>query len=152
MQNKLRSQIRSFLDIRPGEWTMATLMFFNLLLVISTFAVVKPARSSLFLQQWGASKLPYVYIATTLLAGLVAVIQAKLYGRYSILKVQVVIYLFFISNLVFFWWALRLEAIWVSAAFFSLDKYFHGYLEYPVLDSGQQLLQLTGSEAPLWLH
>ena len=124
MQNKLRSQIRSFLDIRPGEWTMATLMFLNLLLVISTFAVVKPARSSLFLQQWGASNLPWVYIATVFLAGLVAAIQAKLYGQYSILKVQVVIYLFFISNLVFFWWALRLEAVWVSAAFFLWTNIF----------------------------
>ncbi len=124
MQTKIRSQVRSVLDIRPGEWTMATLMFLNLLLVISTFAVVKPARSSLFLQQFGASKLPYVYIATALLAGLVAVIQAKLYGRYSILRVQVLIYLFFISNLVFFWWALRLEAIWVSAAFFLWTNIF----------------------------
>ena len=124
MQNKLRSQIRSFLDIRPDEWTMATLMFLNLLLVISTFAVVKPARSSLFLQQWGASNLPWVYIATVFLAGLVAAIQAKLYGQYSILKVQVVIYLFFISNLVFFWWALRLEAVWVSAAFFLWTNIF----------------------------
>ena len=124
MQEKLRSQIRSFLDIRSGEWTMATLMFLNILLVISTFAVVKPARSSLFLQQFGASKLPYVYIATVVLAGLVAAIQAKLYGRYSILRVQVLIYLFFISNLVFFWWALRLETIWVSAAFFLWTNIF----------------------------
>ena len=118
MGGKNFSLLRTAVDVRPGEWLMTALMSLNLFLVISTFAVVKPARSSLFLQQYGASKLPYVYIATVVLAGAIALLHGWLFRRFSALRVQLFTYLFFISNLLFFWWAFRLQSAWLAAAFF----------------------------------
>ena len=118
MKPKLLSILRSLVDIRPGEARIAWLMFLYLFLVIATFAVVKPVRSSLFLQQFGARNLPYIYIATALLAGGIAWIQSKLLDRFNIVIVQVFTYVFFISSLVIFWFAFGSKTPWVSAAFF----------------------------------
>jgi AAA family ATP:ADP antiporter len=98
--------------------SVALLMFSYLFLVISTFAVVKPVRSSLFLEQFGARNLPYVYLATAVLSGIIAWLQSKLFDRFHVVTVQALTYLFFISNLVLFWVAFRHESRWLPAAFF----------------------------------
>lgn len=118
MKAKLVSIWRSLVEIRPGEGRVAWLMFVYLFLVIATFAVVKPVRSSLFLQKFGARNLPYIYLATAVLAALVAWIHSRLLDRFNIVTVQVLTHLFFISNLVLFWFAFREETAWLSAAFF----------------------------------
>ncbi len=118
MKTRASKYFRTLVDIRPGEWSVFLLMSVSLFLVISTFAVVKPARSSLFLQQYGASRLPYVYIATALMAGVVATILSQLFRRFTIVRMQVFTYLFFATNLLFFWWAFRLDFPWLSAAFY----------------------------------
>lgn len=118
MLNRAKTFFRSLVDIRPGEGWMTLLMSINLFLIITTFAVVKPARSSLFLQEYGARMLPYVYIATALLAGLVVYIHSRLLRRFSPLRVQYFTYLFFASNLLLFWWAFQAERQWLPAAFY----------------------------------
>ncbi|MBI4455807.1 MAG: hypothetical protein HY644_07910 [Acidobacteria bacterium] len=118
MRARIFSVLKSLLDIRPGEWRVALLMVLSLFLVISTFAVVKPVRSSLFLQHFGARNLPYVYLATALLAGAITWIHSKLLDRFNLLTVQVLAHLFFISNLILFWFAFRSDSPWLSAAFF----------------------------------
>lgn len=118
MKQKTISFFRSLVDIRPGERSITMLMFFYLFLVIATFAVVKPVRSSLFLQYFGAKNLPYIYLATALLAGAIAWVHSRLLDRFDIVAVQVFTHLFFISNLVLFWFAFREEGPWLSAAFF----------------------------------
>lgn len=113
-----RKILGSLLQIRPGELPGVLLMFLYLLLLIGTFAVVKPVRSSLFLQQFGAQNLPYIYLVTAVLAGGIAWVHAKLFDRFHIVTVQVLTHLFFISNLLLFWFAFRKESPWLSAAFF----------------------------------
>lgn len=118
MRHRASTIFRALVDIRSGEWTMAFLMSTNLFLVISTFSVVKPVRSSIFLQQYGASRLPYVYIATALLAGVVVALQSRLFRRFTIVWIQSFAYLFFAANLLFFWWAFQRDFSWLSAVFY----------------------------------
>jgi AAA family ATP:ADP antiporter len=113
--HKLRTSV---LDIRAAEMPVALLMFVYVFFVIATFAVVKPVRSSLFLEYFGARNLPYIYLATAVLAGIVSWIQTKLFARFSIVTVQALTHLFFISNLLLFWVAFRHESLWLSALFF----------------------------------
>lgn len=113
--HKLRTSV---LDIRAAEMPIALLMFFYVFFVIATFAVVKPVRSSLFLEHFGARNLPYIYLATAVLAGIVSWIQTKLFARFNIVTVQAFTHLFFISNLLLFWVAFRHESLWLSALFF----------------------------------
>lgn len=110
--------LRSLVDVRPGERLVALLMFLYLFLVIATFAIVKPVRSSLFLDQFGARNLPYVYLATALIAGGMVWIHSRLLDRFHIVTVQVLTHVFFISNLLLFWVAFGSESRWLSAAFF----------------------------------
>ncbi len=122
--NRTRIRLRSLVDVRPGEWSMALLMFLLLFFVIGTFAVVKPVRSSLFLKEFGAKNLPYVYLATALLAGLVAAMHSWLFRRHSVLKVILLTYGFFAATLVFFWYAFQQETLWLSALFFLWTNVF----------------------------
>ncbi len=118
MGAKVLAALKSTLDVRPGERLIAGLMFAYLFLVVASFAVVKPVRSSLFLEYFGARNLPYIYLATAVLAGGTAWIHTKLLDRFSLLTVQIGTFLFFIVNLVIFRFAFRSESPWVSAAFF----------------------------------
>ncbi len=118
MGAKVLAAFKSALDVRPGERLIAGLMFAYLFLVVASFAVVKPVRSSLFLEYFGARNLPYIYLATAVLAGGTAWIHTKLLDRFSLLTVQIGTFLFFIVNLVVFRFAFRSESPWVSAAFF----------------------------------
>lgn len=115
---RLLAVLRSLVDVRRGERLVALLMFSYLFLIISTFAIVKPVRSSLFLEQFGARNLPYIYLATALVAGGVAWIHSRLLDRFNIVTVQALTHLFFISNLLLFWVAFRSDSPWLSAAFF----------------------------------
>lgn len=118
MRDFLHKVRTSVLDIRAAEMPIALLMFFYVFFVIATFAVVKPVRSSLFLEHFGARNLPYIYLATAVLAGIVSWIQTKLFARFNIVTVQAFTHLFFISNLLLFWVAFRHESLWLSALFF----------------------------------
>jgi AAA family ATP:ADP antiporter len=118
MRGFLHKVRTSVLDIRAAEMPIALLMFCYVFLVIATFAVVKPVRSSLFLEHFGARNLPYIYLATAVLAGIVSWIQTKLFARFNIVTVQALTHLFFISNLLLFWVAFRHESLWLSALFF----------------------------------
>lgn len=115
---RLPAVLRSLVDVRRGERLVALLMFSYLFLIISTFAIVKPVRSSLFLQQFGARNLPYIYLATALVAGGMAWIHSWLLDRFNIVTVQVLTHLFFMSNLLLFWVAFRSDSPWLSVAFF----------------------------------
>ena len=69
-----------FVDLRPGEGitTLASsLVFF---LVTTSSYLIKPVRNSLFVERVGADNLPYVYIATGLLIGLLI----SWYARYVV--------------------------------------------------------------------
>jgi AAA family ATP:ADP antiporter len=118
MRGFLHKVRTSILDIRAAELPVALLMFAYVFFIIATFAVVKPVRSSLFLEHFGARNLPYIYLATAVLAGIVSWIQARLFARFNIVTVQALTHLFFISNLLLFWVAFRHESLWLSALFF----------------------------------
>jgi ATP/ADP translocase len=50
-------------QIRRGESTRAVLLFAYLFLVIASFVVTKTTRDALFLERYGAERLPYADIA-----------------------------------------------------------------------------------------
>jgi AAA family ATP:ADP antiporter len=70
--------LQSFVEIREGEIGKTLLMSLFFFLVIFSLTVVKPVRNSLFLSELGASKLPYVYLATAAFTGILVLIDSKL--------------------------------------------------------------------------
>ncbi len=109
------NKILRLLDIRPRELPIVGSMFILLGLIITTSYIIKPVRNSLFLSQFGAERLPYVYIVVALMAGFVAAGFSRLVARYALKSVIIGAALFFAANLVVFYGAI--EAGWVSTGF-----------------------------------
>ena len=112
-----------FLDIRPGEGfaTLASgVLFF---LVVATHYLIKPVRNSLFLERVGADNLPYVYIATAVVIGLlISWYSQHVVDRLPPRRLIPTTYGFLAVNLVVFSWILRSESLAASAAFRSEER------------------------------
>lgn len=105
-------------DIRKGEGKKTLLMFLYFFLTITVLYVLKPVRSSLFLEELGSENLRYVYLGEGIFLLFVtwAYVQlAKLLPR----KVFFTgVLLVFISNLVIFWWLFHNHVPYLSAFFY----------------------------------
>jgi AAA family ATP:ADP antiporter len=92
-------------DVRPGEGARVSRMFALLGLVIATNYVLKPVRSALFLSQFGASLLPYVYILVAVVLAFVASAFARAGRSADLPRLLVRLSLFFALNLLLLWLA-----------------------------------------------
>ena len=73
--------IRKVTGIREGEEFRAVLMFLYIFLIIASLLIVKPVRNSLFIERFGAARLPYAYLLVAFLAGGVTFTYAQLIRR-----------------------------------------------------------------------
>ena len=74
---------------RPGEWGPVLLLQALLFTVIATLLVVKPTASALFLSEYGAIGLPYIFLATAVIAAAVSYGYSLALKRFSLLRVMV---------------------------------------------------------------
>ncbi len=75
---------------RPGEWGPVLLLQLLVFLIICTLLIVKPTASALFLSEYGAIGLPYIFLATAVLAAIVSTGYSAALRRYSLLRVSIV--------------------------------------------------------------
>lgn len=112
-------------EIREGETSKTLLMSLFFFLVIFAVTVVKPVRNSLFLSEFGVSKLPYMYIATAAFTGILVLIDSKLstiLNRTAFMSATIG---FLLLNLGIFWWLVKLPDRWVSAVFYIWINFFN---------------------------
>lgn len=124
MFDRLKQRIFSFLGLRPNVRVRAALLFLYFFLVIGSYYVIKPVRNSLFIERLGADNLPYVYIATALVAGLVITVYSRFADRIDRRTLILGTFGFLASNLVLFWWLLRAETVLASGAFYIWAKLY----------------------------
>ncbi len=124
------------LGLRPGELRRVAAMATLLGLIITTSYIIKPVRNSLFLSQYGADFLPYVYILIALVVGLVASGFARLVSRFYIKRVFLGSTIFFALNLLVFWRIVQYEQggfvfyLWVSIFTIVMPTLFWLYANY----------------------
>ncbi|WP_116127933.1 Npt1/Npt2 family nucleotide transporter [Lewinella sp. IMCC34183] len=75
---------------RPGEWGAVLMLQLLVFLIICTLLIVKPTASALFLSEYGAIGLPYIFLATAVLAAIVSTGYSAALRYYSLLRVSVV--------------------------------------------------------------
>ena len=92
--------------IRPGEFRPTAAMFSLLGLIIATSYILKPVRSSIFLTEFGADRLPYAYMLIGAVLAFVASAFSRIVARFTLNRVFTGASLFFAVNLVLFWWAI----------------------------------------------
>lgn len=113
-----RLLLRPIVRIKKEEWTKCLLMFGYFFLTITSYYILKPVRDSVFIDKYGAENLPYVWLLTIVVLSAVVWVYVKIADRVqkNVLLSSTVI--FFVSNLVVFWWLSHSEHKWVAGVFF----------------------------------
>src|SRR5688572_30253474 len=81
MPEPLSLRIRTVLDIREGESWPVLLTFLYISAVVASFLLAKPIRNGLFLNEFGAYKLVYVYVGVPLVLSIFVPIYTTIAGH-----------------------------------------------------------------------
>jgi len=100
-------RLRRYFDVRSGEGRRVLFSFLHVAVVAASFLLARPIRNGLFLQQYGAYGLVYVYAAVPLVLSLFVPIYARVTARFGSRIVTVATLIFFSSNVILFWYAFR---------------------------------------------
>ena len=114
----LADLLNRLFDIRRGEVRRVGSMFTLLGLIITVSYILKPVRNSLFLSQYGAGYLPYVYVVVAAVVGFVAAVFSKLVSRFYLRNIFILAALFFAGGLGGFWWAIEVQAPFTGFVFY----------------------------------
>jgi AAA family ATP:ADP antiporter len=106
---KLERALLRVVTIRPAERPYAYLFFLYFFLITFPAYIIKPVKLSLLLRSFKAGDLPYAYLLSALLIGLVATLNARLLERLPRRRYLAGSILFFMSNLVLFWFLLKMQ-------------------------------------------
>jgi AAA family ATP:ADP antiporter len=86
----MRQVLSKVFRARPGEWAAVLLLQLLVFLIICILLIVKPTASALFLSEFGADGLPYIFLGTAILAAIVSWVYSVALRRYSLLRVSMV--------------------------------------------------------------
>jgi AAA family ATP:ADP antiporter len=105
------SALRRFFDVRPGEGRAVVITFTYIALAVASFLLAKPIRNGLFLSQYGAYKLVYVYVAVPIALSLAMPIFARIGARVGARAVVTGSLVFFCFNVLAFWYFFRFHDV-----------------------------------------
>ncbi len=111
-------RFRSFFNIESGEELPAFLLFIYLTLALVSYTIARTVRDSLFLNQYGAIDLPYVYIGVAVIISLVVSLYVKLASRLNQGNLISATLLFFVANIFLIWWLEQIQWMAISAVFY----------------------------------
>ena len=111
----LRRRLVDYFAFEPGEARPTLLLTVYLLLAIASVIALKAISTSLFLKQFSAKGLPYVFVAIAATAGFVVSFYIRLSGRLPQNRLLIYTHAFFSVNLALFWLLLRLKLGWMPA-------------------------------------
>ena len=114
----LQRILSPIVDVRKEESLTAFLMFAYSFLAMAAYNSIKPLTRSKYITELGADNLPYVMLAAGFIIGILmtgyAWLMARLPRRWALPIVQVGMSVF----LLLFWFLFKLDASWVSVAFY----------------------------------
>lgn len=102
----------------------ASILFINFFLIILAYYHIKPASRSLFLEYLGADSLPYVWISTAVILGLVISFYHRLIARCSRLNIVLSSLAVFIVLLLIFHHFIGLQGKYTAVAFYIFVDIF----------------------------
>ena len=111
-------RLRRFLDVRSGEGLPVLLTFLYVAVVVASYLLAKPIRNGLFLQEYGAYSLVYVYAAVPIALSLFVPLYTKAAARVGSRVLTAATLLFFASNVLLFWYSFRFHPFRLLPAVF----------------------------------
>ncbi len=150
----------------------ALILFVNFFFILLAYYHIKPASRSLFIEHLGASNLPYVWICTAVILGLLIGYYQRLIKRWSRFNIVISTLFLFMIMLIGFRFLLEAESWWTSVAFYifvdifsvvlveqfwsltnSIYRYSDGKRWYGVVGTGGLLGGVFGGKlAQQWLE
>ena len=112
-RNRLYKFLSRFMTLYPGEEKTALLFFFYFFLITAPHTIIKSLRNAVFLDSLDKDALPYAYLLTALLTGIVVALHTSLQQRFSKLKLIQFSLLFFILTAFLFWALLPSRYLWL---------------------------------------
>lgn len=109
---------------RLGHTGRAVLLFTNFLLIILAYYQIKPASRSLFVGHLGADRLPYVWIASAAVLGLLIGYYHRLVARHSRLGLVLGSLATFTAFLLLFYYLFGTRGLAVAVAFYIFVDIF----------------------------
>src|SRR5215467_7783710 len=101
------NRFRRLLNLRPGEGIPAFLLFSYLTFILSLYIIQKSIRDALFLEQYGAMRLPYLYIGVAVVIAVVVALYVRLSSRVSQITLISGTQSLFMAGGALLWWASR---------------------------------------------
>ncbi|MFQ6037993.1 MAG: Npt1/Npt2 family nucleotide transporter [Candidatus Aminicenantales bacterium] len=118
MKNKpLHKLLSRVVEVRQDEVRTSLSLFVYFFLITTCAYIIKPVKISLFLEWLTFERLPYAYLITACLIGFVVTLNARMLQRLDRTKYVSASQLFFLANLLVFWWLFRFSWRWLSLVF-----------------------------------
>jgi ATP:ADP antiporter, AAA family len=117
-------RLRSFLNLERGEEAPAFLLFLYLTLIMAGYVITKNVRDGLFLYRFSPYDLPKIYLGIAVVISFVVALYVKLSARIGQKAIIVGSLLFFISNILAQWWAVRVQFAYVEWIFYVWASIF----------------------------
>jgi len=105
-------------EVDRDEWSRILPLSLAYGLVMASLYVLKPARNALFLDRIGIDQLPYVLVMVALVGGVVAVVFTRLARQVRLDRLILGTFLFLMTNLLAFWYALPQGHAWIFYLFY----------------------------------
>jgi len=109
--SRVVASLRRFFDVRPGEGRAVVLTFSYIALAVASFLLAKPIRNGLFLSQYGAYKLVYVYVAVPIALSLAVPISTRIGAVVGTRLLFTGSLVFFSLNVLAFWYLFRFHDV-----------------------------------------
>jgi len=123
-EKRLHRIISRFVDIRPDEAPTAVRIFFYFFLITFPAYIIKPVKVSLYLSWFTNARLPYAYLLTAVVIGFVVALNTRLLNRFERRRYISLSQLFFMANLVAFWFLFKLHWPWLSLLYWLWSDIF----------------------------
>jgi len=102
-KGRLYKFLSHFVDIKPGEEIIASLLFFYFFLITMPWSIIKAFRTAKLLKDLGPAGLPPAYLLTAILTGFVVVFHSKIQIKLSKQLLITSSLIFFTLSGLFFW-------------------------------------------------
>ncbi len=80
-KNLLNRILSRFVEIKPGEELIASLLFLYFFLIMFPYGIIKPVRDAQYLMELGSINLPIAYLSTAIIMGFVIHFYSKFQVR-----------------------------------------------------------------------
>lgn len=114
------SRLKRFFDLRPGEGLPVLVTCLYIAIVVASYMLAKPIRNGLFLKQYGAYNLAYVYVGVPLVLAVFVPVYTRIVARRGHRAVITATLVFFALNGLAFWYAFTVSPVPALAAAFYI--------------------------------